>query len=300
MPMIRDESNFLAEYAGLPDDLEVLPGLTVGIGREQLQRPKDDPPGARFIPSVTYSTSAGDVGQMALYARSDPTERTPIVVFVHGGGWATGHHFGAFRYLHPLAARGCVAATLTYRLSGEAPWPAAIEDTKCAVRWLRHHAAELGADPDRIVICGDSAGGHLAALTALVPGEYDCDGGWADVSSEVQGAVLFYPAVDLPSVARNAGAGIEDYFGAEATSASPINRITSACPPILTMTGSADATTTLADIERFHAALDVAGVRHRLEVFDGGFHGFDLLPSAFEWCLETLLEFVAETVGMPR
>ena len=109
---------------------------------------------------------------MPLYARRETTDRAPIAAFVHGGARATGHHYGALRYAHPLASKGYVTATFTYRLADEAPWPASLEDTKCAVRWLRSHARELRGDPDRILLCGDSAGGHLAAMTALTPGDY--------------------------------------------------------------------------------------------------------------------------------
>jgi acetyl esterase/lipase len=264
-----------------------------------LRRPADDPPGSVFVPSITYSSTAGEIGQMALYTRRDTTERAPVVVFVHGGGWSTGHHYGEIRYLHPLAARGYVAATLTYRFLNEGPWPASIEDTKCAVRWLRHHAAELGADPDRIVICGGSAGGQLSALTALTPGRYEGDGGWHDVSSQVQGAVLISPAVDLEAMAPRADRELVDYFGDDLAGGSPINHITPNAPPILTLTGSADTVTTVADITRFHAALEAAGVTQRLEIFDGRGHGFDLLRPDFERCLTLITDFVADTVGLP-
>jgi acetyl esterase/lipase len=297
---VRDETNFLAETAGLPDDLQLLPGLTVAEARAHLARPAHDPLGGRFIPSVAYSTAAGDIGQMALYARADSSERAPMVLFVHGGGWTTGHHYGAFRYLHPLATDGYVAATVTYRFADEAPWPAALEDVKCAVRWLRHHATEVGGDPDRIVIAGDSAGGHLAALTALEPGKHEGDGGWSDVSSEVQSAVLFYPAVDLAAmVAESVHEPMAGYFGGAIAAASPVNRVMPSCPPVLTLTGDADTTTRLEHIRRFHAQLEEAGVQQRLQVFPGRGHGFDLVPSDFNRCLPLIQEFLAQTVGEP-
>ena len=294
---VRTEANFLSEYDSFPDDFELLPGLTVGSGKAMLSRP-EDPPGGTFIQSIVYSSAAGDIGQMALYARQDTSERAPIVAFVHGGGWSTGHHFGEIRYAHPLAARGYVTATLTYRLAPEAPWPAAIEDTKCAVRWLRHHAGELGGDPDRIVICGGSAGGHLSALVALTPGEYEGDGGWEEASSAVAGAFLLSPAVDLERLAGAAPA-IADYFGDDVTNASPLNRVHRDSPPIVTLTGTDDVVTTPEGIVSFHAALEAAGVKERLELFEGGIHGFDLMSGGFDWCRERLLEFVAETVGVP-
>jgi acetyl esterase/lipase len=297
---VRTEANFLSEYDGVPDDLEVLPGLTVGLGKSLLRRPADDPAGARFVPSIIYSAAAGDVGQMALYARQDASDRSPIVVFVHGGGWNTGHHFGEIRYAHPLAALGYVTATVTYRLAGEGAWPAAIEDTKCAVRWLRHHAGEIGGDPDRIVICGGSAGGQLSALVALTPGEYEGEGGWAEVSSRVQAAVLLSPAVDLDLVlGQDPVSAMSGYFGRDVANASPLNRVHPAAPPILTLSGTDDVVTKPEGIRRFHAALAAAGVQERLELFEGGVHGFDILPAGFAWCLERIVEFASATVGLP-
>ena len=301
--MIRNESNFLTESLQLPDDLELSPGVTVAQMREMLSRPAVDPSGSQFVPSVAYSATAGEIGQMALYARSDRTERAPIVVFAHGGGFRLGHHFMAIRYLHPLAALGYVAATITYRLAHEAPWPAAIEDAKCAVRWLRHHAHEIGGDPDRIIMAGDSAGAYLALMMALTPGLYEGDGGYGDVSSEVQGAVLFCPPVDMESTAACGVAadnpGLYEYLGDDIRHSSPIHHVHGGCPPILTLTGSDDVLTTVEDISRFHDELGAAGVKHHLEVFPGAPHSFDFHPKQYETCLAMLIEFVGETVGRP-
>src|SRR4030095_8698842 len=96
----------------------------------------------------------------------------PLVLYVHGGGWQAGHtrHAGAFAnwpgVLARLAARGYVVASVEYRLSGEARFPAAIQDVKTAIRWLRSKSTQFGIDPTRAVIWGGSAGGQLAALTA--------------------------------------------------------------------------------------------------------------------------------------
>lgn len=93
----------------------------------------------------------------------------PVVLYVHGGGWHEGDRgAGMHPWLNPLLARnGYVTASLTYRLSGEAGWPAPLDDVRTAVEWLRSHADEIGADPGRVGLWGHSAGAHLAALTAL-------------------------------------------------------------------------------------------------------------------------------------
>src|SRR5688572_27390097 len=104
MAKIRTEDNFFEDSAHIPDAFEVAPGVTAGELREALRRPAEDPPGATFVPSIAYSAAAGDIGQMALYRRTDTSEQAPMVLFVHGGGWSGGHHFGAIRFMHPLSA----------------------------------------------------------------------------------------------------------------------------------------------------------------------------------------------------
>ena len=96
----------------------------------------------------------------------------PLVVYVHGGGWLAGHtrHAGAFGnwpgVLALLASKGFVVASIEYRLSGEARFPAAIQDVKTSIRWLRSKSAQFGIDPSTVIIWGGSAGGQLAALAA--------------------------------------------------------------------------------------------------------------------------------------
>jgi acetyl esterase/lipase len=294
---VRDEASFLAEINVLPDDHVVFPGYTAAALREIMVRPAVDPAGSRFVPSVEYSEAAGEVGQMALYVREDPTERAPIVLYAHGGGFHLGHHFTPLRYLHPLAARGYVAASMTYRFRDEGAWPAPIEDAKCAVRWLRRHAGEIGGDPDRIIFAGDSAGALMGLMTALTPGRWEHEGGCHDVSSDVQGLVLLYPPVDLRATAGRDGGSLLDYVGDLVDETSPMNNVHAGCPPVLTMTGSADVLTTEAEIRRFHQALDGLGVQNRLEVFPGAPHVFDWHPDLYRRCLELFIEFADATIG---
>jgi acetyl esterase/lipase len=129
------------------------------------------PDGVIGLADVTYSALAGYRPlTLDLYRPASISTARPLVIYVHGGGWQSGHtrHSGAFenwpQVLASIAARGYVVASLEYRLSGEAPFPAAIQDVKAAIRWLRTHAAEFGIDKRRAVIWGGSAGGQLAAL----------------------------------------------------------------------------------------------------------------------------------------
>jgi acetyl esterase/lipase len=120
---------------------------------------------------VTFSALTGYRPlTLDLYRPSAASTPLPLVIYVHGGGWQAGHtrHSGAFAdwpaVLASIAARGYVVASIEYRLSGEAPFPAAIQDVKAAMRWLRAHAQQFGIDRQRAVIWGGSAGGQLAAL----------------------------------------------------------------------------------------------------------------------------------------
>src|SRR4051812_14686555 len=130
------------------------------------------PGGVTGLPDLVYSTVAGFRPlTLDLYLPPESVSGgAPVIIYVHGGGWTSGHtrHSGAFEnwpgVLASLAGRGYVVASLSYRLSGEAPSPAAEQDVKSAVRWLRGNAARFGVDKRHIGIWGGSAGGQLAAL----------------------------------------------------------------------------------------------------------------------------------------
>ena len=104
-----------------------------------------------------------------LSPQASPPGPKPLVVYVHGGGWHEGDRSAAMHpWLNPLlVSHGFVTASVTYRLSGEARWPAPLDDVRSALRWLREHAQDLGVDPQRMGLWGHSAGAHLAALAAL-------------------------------------------------------------------------------------------------------------------------------------
>jgi len=152
------------------------------------------PPTVQAVGDVTYvRRSHGKLRhdlKLDLYlpAGDAPAPR-PAIVFVHGGGWRAGVRANFAPMAIRMAERGYVAATISYRLSPEAPYPAAIHDVKAAVRWVRAHAGQYGIDPHRIAIAGGSAGGQIAALTGVTNGEarFDPDGG--PVPADVQAIV---------------------------------------------------------------------------------------------------------------
>ena len=148
----------------------------------------------RFTENIPYRTgdSKSWVLDMALPVDKGQ-ELRPAIVIVHGGGWRAGtkQDFVYRSMMVTYALRGYVTVSVEYRLTQEAPFPACIEDVKCAVRWLRAHSEEYGIDPDRIGAFGHSAGAHLVMMLAMCPPSagLEGDGGWDDYSRMVNSVV---------------------------------------------------------------------------------------------------------------
>jgi len=215
--------------------------------------------------------------------------RLPVIVWVHGGAWRSGSKEDC--PARGQAARGYAVASVNYRLSQEAIFPAQIHDLKAAVRWLRANADRYGLDSDRIGAWGASAGGHLVALLGTSGGVKDLEGdlGDAGYSSRVQAVVDFFGPTDLPQMSKFSSAIDHDspdspesrLLGGpvqqnkdRAARANPITYVTKDDPPFLIMHGDRDPLVPLNQSELLHAALRNAGVESSLEVVKGGGHGF--------------------------
>ncbi len=230
---------------------------------------------------------------------ADTTDRLfPLVVVVHGGGWQSGHtrHFGAFAdwpvALAAIAGDGFVVASVEYRLSREAPFPAAFDDTRDAVRWLRANTARYGIDKDRIVIMGGSAGGQLAGLVGTACGDKVNPGRRSDSdepaiaeSACVQGVVAWYGVFDFnPIVAsvspvpdlvgRYLGCDSLGCTGETVSAASAIDWVDGADPPFLMIHGVDDPVVSVEQSRNMDAALKDAGVDSRLIEIPGVKHSF--------------------------
>jgi len=196
-------------------------------------------------------------------------DRRPAIVFFFGGGW-TGGSVGQFEdQAAYLATRGIVTARADYRVKsrhGVTP-VACVEDAKSAVRWLRAHADELGIDPKRIAAAGGSAGGHIAACTALVPG-HEAEGEDTGVSSRPNALVLFNPVLDMRKLAKYA-----ERLDAEARAAiSPIRYVSKETPPAILFYGTKDRF--LADGRAMLAEAKKHGNRVELYTAEGQPHAF--------------------------
>lgn len=211
--------------------------------------------------------------RLYIYKPSDwePTDRRPAIVFFHGGGWVTGRP-GQFAWQsHYLATRGMVAICAEYRLipkDNSTPPTVCCEDAKSVMRYVRAHATELGVDPNRIAAAGGSAGGQLAAFTALVPGLNDP----ADdlkVSCKPDALVLFNPVF-------NNGPGNYGYkrVGNRYKEYSPAQNITSNAPPTIVFFGTKDQLVSVATAKAFQTGMERCGVRCETFFYKGQKHGF--------------------------
>ena len=205
---------------------------------------------------VTYARYGDRTLEMDIYRPKGEWGALPAVVCIHGGGWAKGDRTSHAKIAQALAARGYVAATISYRLSGEAPFPAQIYDCKAAVRFLRANAKTYGINPDQIGAIGLSAGGHLTALLATSGGveELEGNGGHAQFSSTIQAAVPMGAQTDLLSDRTREISAIEargkiwrQFLGGALADqpdtyrlASPLHHLDKTDPPVWLITGQND------------------------------------------------------------
>lgn len=229
----------------------------------------------RFVPGPD-----GDV-RVRIYRDGDAVDQ-PLVVFFHGGGWVIGNLDSHDRVCrHTCLDAGAVVVAVDYRLAPEHPFPAAIDDAGAAFRWAVEHAAELGADPSRIAVMGDSAGGNLAAVVALEARDNDI---------ELRHQVLVYPVTDAefdrPSYLRNADGKLLTRTGMrwfwDAYVPDIDQREMWRCAPIYAdLEGVCPATVITAEFDplcdegtEYVTALRAAGVDVHHEQYDGMTHAF--------------------------
>jgi len=213
----------------------------------------DIPSDIAVLRDVVYGSPGGrDLHLDVIMREKLPNDPRPAVVFIHGGSWKFGNKGQFRRQAAWLADRLDVfGACIEYRLSGEAQFPAALQDAKCAVRWVRSVAKKYRIDPKRIAVCGGSAGGHLLSMMAVTNGiaKYEGDGGHADFSSDVQMAILYNGEFDMWDLVEKGSLidAMKAFFGGTPEEvperydeASPIKRLTKDTPPMLFLHGDQD------------------------------------------------------------
>jgi acetyl esterase/lipase len=243
--------------------------------------------------NITYGKGGANDLKLDL-ARPEPAAGLhPALVFIHGGGWVGGSRDGYKKLIQEAAKRGYVAVTVQYRLTdpdkdGKAknPFPAQIEDVKCAVRWLRANAEKYHIDPHRIGATGESAGGHLSLMLGVTGSakQLEGTGGNPDASSQVQAVVNYYGPTDLArmyganprvdSILRTLIGGTPQERAEGYQAASPATYVTKDVCPILTLHGTTDSVVPVDQATFFDAVMKKAGGTSEVMLLEGQGHGF--------------------------
>lgn len=248
---------------------------------------------------VVFGTGGGRELRCDVYRPPAPSGPAPGVLLVHGGSWRHGDRTQLRGYGILLGRAGYVCVAPEYRLLPEAPWPAQIHDVKAALRWMRANAAELGIDPSRIAVEGNSAGAHLALLAAGTPGmaDFEGEGGNPDEPTDVTAAIGVYAPTLFSHGEQRRGAitlaALVEVGSAEAASAaSPLNHVSPAFPPTLLIHGTDDELVPVHASLVMYEALADAGVPAELHLYAEQLHAFDATPAFGRQCAAEMLLFL--------
>jgi acetyl esterase/lipase len=231
----------------------------------------------------------------------------PCILDIHGGGWKARQVENDKPMMERLAQRGFVTALVSYRLSGEAKYPAAINDCKAALRTLRAHAAELKIDPDRIGCMGGSAGGHLSGLTAMTNGlkEFEGNGPSKNFSSDVKACIVMAAQMDLVGPNKEkTGEGSIAFFGGSYqerplvySQASPLTHVRAGVPPTIFIEGEKD--TAKPGRPEMQAKLKALGVETELYTLKGAPHPYWMSQPWLDETVDIAAAFFKKHLGEP-
>ncbi len=254
------------------------------------------PPGVRVERDIPYVPGDDKAQRLDLYTPEQAADHpTPLLVHIHGGGWRGGSKAGC-PLLH-MIARGYAVASVEYRFSQKALFPAQIQDCQAAIRWLRANSRKYNLDSDHFGVLGSSAGGHLSALVGTAGGKkaFAPVGGNEDQSDRVQAVCDFFGPADFNTVVQQAAhdKNVRNLFkfnspsdpyscliGAslgsdkqKSDAVSPVHYVSKDNPPFLILHGTYDALVPYAQSEELAAALKAEGVDALLQTLPGSGHG---------------------------
>lgn len=238
-------------------------------------------------PDVVYGTANNTPLKLDIwYPRDDPNPTT-TVVYIHGGGWIFGSKEGAVYQFLPYLERGWRVVNVEYRMASNSLAPGAVEDTRCALRWIYRNAKQWNFDTSKIILTGHSAGGHLSLITGMLPDvtplDNRCyaDAKYGDVPMKVAAIVNWYGISDVNDLIQ--GPNLKNYavmwMGAMpnaaeiAKSVSPLTYVRGGLPPIISIHGDKDDVVPYTQATRLHDALSKAGVANKLVTVKAGGHG---------------------------
>jgi acetyl esterase/lipase len=268
----------------------------------------------RTVPNLVYERANGWEGKLDVYAqRTAPNAPpAPVVIFIHGGGWVQGTKEGSMvRGVLPYIAMGYSVVNVEYRLANVSLAPAAIEDCRCALRWVVAHAKDYGLDANRIVVAGESAGGHLALTTGLIPANAGFDRTClTPTEPRVAAIVDFFGITDIADLLDGPNKkpfpetwpytvqwlGNQPNRADIAKASSPLTYIRAGVPPTISIHGDADPLVPYAHSTRLQDGLQKAGVAHELVTIAGGGHG-NFSTAEWQRAFTAVEKFLSTHVG---
>jgi len=265
----------------------------------------------KIIKDIEFAVVQGQRLKLDLYLPEKP-KGSGLVVWIHGGGWRKGSKEKCF--ITWLPDHGYTVASISYRFSGVAKFPAQLHDCKGAVRWLRANARKYGYDSKNIFVAGASAGGHLTALMATTSDHKLLEGGVGgnlDQSSTIQAAIDYYGPTDFilrsktqPSRANEKGSVVYELLGGGAHEKVAKAKLASACyhvseddPPLLVFHGTRDKTVLLDQSQSIQDSYIKAGLSIKLHIIDGAGHGGNIFYSGKN--ANRLLGFLQDQMRTP-
>jgi acetyl esterase/lipase len=234
------------------------------------------------VPNITYLTANNWEAKLDVYQARDATTPNPTLVYFHGGGWVAGSKEGSSLTFLPFLSMGWNVVNVEYRLAKISLAPAAVQDALCALRWVHRNGKEYNVDTNRLVVMGNSAGGHLALTTGMTPASESLDSLCpGNEELKVAAVINWYGITDVNELL--AGANMRNFAVAWlggmpnreelAKRVSPLTYVRAGLPPIISIQGDADPTVPYSQNVRLHQALDKAGIRNELVTVPGGKHG---------------------------
>ena len=262
---------------------------------------------SQISPNIVYGMAAGHELKLDVITAGPRTQLRPTLIYIHGGGWAGGSKEEYAWFSLPFASRGMNIVNVEYRVSSVSLAPAAVEDCRCALRWVYRHAKEYGFDTSKLVVDGHSAGGHLSLMTGMLDAsagfDNECPG---KENLKVAAIINYFGITDVPDVLE--GKNQQDWgvkwFGSLpdklelAGRLSPLTYVHSGLPPIITVHGDSDALVPYQQAVRLHQALDRVGVPNELVTIAGGVHGSQFWKREDNWKAQSAIYDFLEKHGI--
>ncbi len=236
-------------------------------------------------PDVVYGVENGHQNKLDVIYPHDASVAVPAIIYIHGGGWVFGDKAGAVLEVLPYLQMGWAAVNVEYRMASASKAPGAVEDCRCALRWVVRNAKTYHIDPTRLVVTGHSAGGHLSLTTGMLNDsdglDNNCPGEDKEASPRVAAIVNWYGISDVADLlaGENRKSYAVAWFGSLqdkqeiARRVSPLTYVRKDNPPIITIHGDTDPVVPYSQAVRLQQALDKAGVPNELFTVKGGGHG---------------------------